>query len=167
MNTDCLLSKPTWFIRVAIYAPSAIFVGDTQLRDHSIQKEKKSYIVHDGVDAGELSQKYHDVGVDDGAASTRNGEEVEPSEAAGAGLCGFELVEDGVLHDEEFFPVFLELRSADALPDIESFKGAALVHEEAGRFGHEEHAHQHDGGEDERGAEHVTPAAALEWLSEV
>ena len=71
-----------------------------------------------------------------------------------------------MFHDEELFPVFLELRSADALPDIERFEGAALVHEEAGRFGHEEHAHQHDGGKDEGGAEHVTPATALERLLE-
>ena len=128
--------------------------------------EGKSHIVHDCVDTGKLSQEDHDVGVNDGAASTRDGDEVEPSEATGAGLCGFELVEDGVFHDEEFFPIFLQLRSADAFPDIECFKGAALVHEEAGRFGHEEHAHQHDGGEDEGGAEHVTPAAALEGLLE-
>ena len=128
--------------------------------------KKDPYIVHDRINTGELSQEDHDVGVDDGAASTRDGDEVEPSEAARAGLCGFELVEDGVFHDEEFFPVLLELRSPDALPDIERFKGAALVHEEAGRFGHEEHAHQHDGGEDEGGAEHITPAAALERLLE-
>ena len=124
------------------------------------------YIVHNRVNTGELPQKDHDVGVDDGAASSRDGDEVEPSEAAGAGLCGFELVEDGVFHDEELFPVFLELGSTDALPDVECFKGAALVHKEAGRFGHEQHAHQHDSGEDEGGAKHVTPAAALERLLE-
>ena len=110
---------------------------------------------------GELAQKYHDVGIDDGAASTRDGDKVEPGEAAGAGLCGFELVEDRVLHDEELFAVLLELRSADPLPDVECFEGAAFVHEEARRLGHEEHADQHDGGEDEGRAEHVAPAAAL------
>ena len=39
------------------------------------------------------------------------------------------------------------------------------MHEEARGFRHEKHACQHDGGEDEGGAEHVTPAAALVPLS--
>ena len=110
---------------------------------------------------GELTEEDHDIGVDDGAASTGHGDEVEPSEAAGTGLGGFEFIEYGVLHDEEFFAVLSELRSTDTLPDVECFKGTAFVHEEAGRFGHEEHANQHDGGEDKGRAEHVTPAAAL------
>lgn len=117
------------------------------------------------VDAGELTKEDHDVGVDDGTASTGHGDEVEPSEAAGTGVFGFELFEYGVLHDEEFLTVFLELCPTDTLPDVESFQGATFVHEEARGFGHKEHACQHDGGEDEGGAEHVTPAAALVSLS--
>lgn len=39
------------------------------------------------VRTGELTEEDHDVGVDDGAASTGHGNEVEPSETAGAGLC--------------------------------------------------------------------------------
>ncbi len=108
-----------------------------------------------------MTQKDHDVGVDDGAAGTGHGDEVEPGEATGAGFCGFEFVEYGVLHDEEFFAVLLELGPTDTLPDVEGFEGAAFVHKEAGGLGHEEHAYQHDGGEDEGGAEHVTPATAL------
>ena len=117
------------------------------------------------VDAGELTKEDHDIGVDDGTASTGHGDEVEPSEAAGAGFFGLELIEHGMLHDEEFLTIFLELCPADTLPDVESFEGAAFVHEEARGFGHEEHACQHDGGEDEGGAEHVSPAAALVSLS--
>lgn len=66
-----------------------------------------------------------------------------------------------MLHDEELFTVFLKLGSTDTLPNVECFQGTAFVHEEAGRFGHEEHANQHDCGKDEGGSEHVTPAAAL------
>ena len=115
---------------------------------------------------GELAEEDHDVGVDDGTAGTGNGDEIEPGEAAGSGFFGVELIDDGVLHDEELLAVFLELRPADALPDVEGFEGAALVHEEAGGFGHEEHACQHDGGEDEGGTEHVTPAAALQYFQQ-
>ena len=74
-----------------------------------------------GVDAGELTKEDHDVGVDDGTASTGHGDEVEPSEAAGAGFFGFELIEYRVLHDEEFLTIFLELCPTDTFPDVESF----------------------------------------------
>ncbi len=67
-----------------------------------------------------------------------------------------------MLHDEEFFSVFGEFGAANAFPHVEGFEGAAFVHEEARRFGHEEHADEHDGGEDEGGAEHIAPAAALD-----
>ena len=50
-----------------------------------------------------------------------------------------------MLHDEEFLAVFGELGTPDTLPDIEGFKGAAFVHQEARGFGHEEHAYKHDG----------------------
>ena len=78
-------------------------------------------------------------------------------------MLGFELIEYGVLHDEEFFSVFLELSPTYTLPYVERFEGAALVHEEARGLGHKEHAYQHDGRKDEGGAEHITPAAALLW----
>lgn len=123
------------------------------------------HVVHNCVNSGHLTQHDHSIGVNNGAASTGHGDKVEPSEAAGAGVFGFELIEYRVLHDEELLTVFLELCPTDTLPNIEGFEGAAFVHEEAGGFGHEKHACQHDGGEDEGGAEHVTPAAALVCLS--
>ena len=76
------------------------------------------------------------------------------------------FLEDGVLHDEEFFSVFGKFGAANAFPDVEGFEGAAFVHEEARRFGHEEHADEHDSGEDEGGAEHVAPAATLDSLGQ-
>ncbi len=116
------------------------------------------------VDTGELAEEDHDVGVDDGAASTGYSDKVEPSEAAGAGVFRLELVEYGVLHDKEFFAVFLQLRPTNTFPDVEGFKGAAFMHEEAGGLGHEEHACQHDGREYEGGTKHISPAAALVGL---
>lgn len=67
-----------------------------------------------------------------------------------------------MLHDEEFLSVFRELGAANAFPDVEGFEGAAFMHEEARRLGHEEHADEHDGGEDEGRAEHVAPATTLD-----
>ncbi len=125
---------------------------------------QSGHVVHNSVNSGKLAEKDHNVGVDNGAASTGYSDKVEPSEAAGAGLFRLELVEYGVLHDEEFFAVFLQLRPTNTFPDVEGFKGAAFVHEEAGGLGHEEHAYQHDGREYEGGAKHITPAAALVGL---
>ena len=71
-----------------------------------------------------------------------------------------------MLHDEEFFSIFGELGAANTFPDVKGFQSAALVHEVARRFGHEEHADEHDGGEDEGGTEHVAPAAALDSASQ-
>ena len=97
------------------------------------------------INTGKLAQEDHDVGVDNGAAGTGHCDEIEPGEPAGAGFGGFELVQDGVLHDEEFLAVFLQLGPADALPHVEGFEGAAFVHEKARGLGHEEHSGQHDG----------------------
>ena len=71
-----------------------------------------------------------------------------------------------MLYDEEFLSILGEFGAANAFPDIEGFEGAAFVHEEARRFGHEEHADKHDGGEDEGGTEHIAPAAALDSVGQ-
>ena len=41
------------------------------------------------------------------------------------------------------------------------------MHEVARRFGHEEHADEHDGGEDEGRTKHIAPAAALDSIGQV
>ena len=67
---------------------------------------QRGHVVHDGVDAGELAEEDHDVGVDDGAARARDGEEVQPDIGfAAAGVVVFFL--HGVAHDEELFAVGL------------------------------------------------------------
>ena len=50
-----------------------------------------------------------------------------------------------MLRDKKLFAIFLKFCATDALPDVESFEGAAFVYEKAWRFGHETHANQHDG----------------------
>ncbi len=106
------------------------------------------YDVHDSVDARELSEENHYVGVDDRAASAGDCDEIEPSQGAGARFFVVELVQHGVLHDEELLAVFGELGATNTLPDIESLERMAFVHEEAWRLGHEKHSDEHYGRED-------------------
>ena len=120
------------------------------------------HVVHDGVDSGELTQEYHDLSVDDGAASTRNCKEVETCQATSTGGLAVVFCDAGVFHDEELFAVFCELNATNAFPGIKSLKGPTLVHEEARGLRHEEHSHQHNRGKDERGTEQVAPAAAFD-----
>ena len=110
---------------------------------------KSSHVVHDSVDPCELSEENHDVGVDDGTAGSRNGEEVKIDEFLAASGT-FDFLQYTVLHDKEFFSVLLQFCASNTLPDVESFECFALVHEEPRRFGHEEHASKHDGRKDQR-----------------
>jgi hypothetical protein len=119
-----------------------------------------AHVVHDGVDSSELTQEDHDVGVNDGTASARLGEEVHPG-VAGLATGGNDslLLFSADLHDEELLASSLGRDAADAPPDLESLERLALVHQVARRLGHEQDANTHDGGEDERGTEDVAPVA--------
>lgn len=98
------------------------------------------HVVHDGVDAGELAQEDHRVGIDDGPAGARDGKEVKPRKGTCAAAGAIPFLLHGVAHDEEFFAVFCLVDAPDALPDTEGLERFALVHEEARAFGHEEHS---------------------------
>ena len=67
-----------------------------------------------------------------------------------------------MLHDEEFLSIFGELGPANTFPDVKGFKSAALMHEVARRFRHEEHADKHNGGEEKGRTKHIAPATALD-----
>jgi hypothetical protein len=84
---------------------------------------------HDGVDAGELTEENHDVGVYDGAASSWLGEEIHPGVSVGASSCdlGF-LFFCADFHDEELLACFVRSDAADSAPDLEGLEWLALVH---------------------------------------
>lgn len=105
-----------------------------------------------------MAQEDHDVGVDNGTASARLGEEVHPG-VAGLATGGNDslLLFSADLHDEEFLTSSLSRDATNAPPDLESLERLALVHQVARRLGHEEDANTHDGREDERGTEDVAP----------
>ena len=98
------------------------------------------HVVHDRVDARELAEEDHDVGVDDGAPAARHGEEVHPGELVLFSDDVVFFLDDTGFHDEELFFGFEGVDAADALPDAIGFEGLALVHEEAGGFGEEKHS---------------------------
>ncbi|WDK15315.1 hypothetical protein CGRA01v4_06595 [Colletotrichum graminicola] len=119
------------------------------------------HVVHDGVDSGKLAEENHDVGVDQGAAGTRDGEEVHPRVALVLGTFGDDLllIQNRHLHDEELLLGLWRSDAANALPHLVCVQSPALVHQVTRRLGKEEHAGEHDGREDERRTEDPTPVA--------
>ena len=117
------------------------------------------YDLHDGVDTGELAEEDHNVCVDDGTAGARLGEEVHPWETVCAASSNLGLFHFGAdLHDEELLASFVSGSATDTLPNLEGFEWLVLVHQVPRAFGHEEDTNTHNGREDERAAEDISPA---------
>jgi hypothetical protein len=108
-----------------------------------------------------LAEENHHVCVDQGAAGAGHGDEVQPRELLVAGGLGDDhlFVLDRHLHNEELLPGLSALDTADALPYLVGVERLALVHEETWGLREEEHAEEHNGGEDEGGAEDIAPVA--------
>lgn len=117
-----------------------------------------AHVVHDGIDTGELTQEDHGVGVDHGTTGTRVGEEVHPGILACV-LLLLALRRDGLSHAQKFVLGVERLKATNPLPDAVGLNRFALVHEETRTFGKEQHSHEQDGREDQRGAEDVPPVA--------
>lgn len=117
------------------------------------------FLTHNGVHTGELAEEDHHIGVNSCTASTRIGEQLSPSEPALRARALAALLLDGQTHLEEFSLGLKILEATDALPDSVSFDFPALVHQETRRLRKEEHADEKNGGEDDRGTEHVAPIA--------
>jgi hypothetical protein len=87
-------------------------------------------ITYNSVNTGELAKEDHNVGVDDGTASTRLGKEVHPREAVRSSRSDLSLLHLGAdLHDEELLTRLVGSSTPDALPDLECLQRLALVHQ--------------------------------------
>jgi hypothetical protein len=82
---------------------------------------------------GKLTEEDHNIGVHNGTASTRLGEEIQPWEAlslsAGNNACLLFLSAD--LHDKEFFSGFDICGPTHSLSGTEGVQQSTFVHKEA------------------------------------
>lgn len=121
---------------------------------------ENAHVVHDSVDSRELTKEDHYVGVDDSATSTRFGKEIHPGELVGPTGIDFPLFFLGAnLHNEEFLTGFVSLDSTNTLPHLEGLESLAFVHQVSWGFRHEKDTNSHNGAEDERASQNITPAA--------
>lgn len=108
---------------------------------------ESAHVVHNSVDTGELAEKDHDVHVDECAASSRLGEEIEPDELLQT-LPFLNLRGYGLAHAQELIFGFEVVKASDQLPHTVRFDYAVLVHQVPRTLRQEDHADKEDSRED-------------------
>jgi hypothetical protein len=113
------------------------------------------HVVHDCVHAGKLTEKDHDVGIDEGAAAAWHSilivrsivscpcdqilpNKIHPGESASCFLRHFTfLLLNRCFHDKELLLRLNGINASNAFPNFVRLQRLALVHEETGTFWHE------------------------------
>lgn len=107
-------------------------------------RHQNTHVVHNCVHTRKLTEEYHDVGVDHGAASPAISEKVQPSPLLRVGLF-FVLRGDSLTHAQKFLLGLVRVEAANALPHTIRLDRSSLVHQVTGALRHEEHTDQKDG----------------------